>query len=299
MRILITGASGFLGKPLTRSLIARGHEVVALVRPGTQILENMKFGDRVFRIVERDLVGNFDLHDLEGIHAVITLAQERHFRQFPGDSIRVFDVNVRANLLIWRWAAQTEVSKIIHASSGSVYQPRNGLEALTEVDPIRILDPEDFYATSKVMAEQIFSLFRDQSRDLTILRPFFLYGPSQSADKLVGRLAKSIIEQSEISVSSSHETHLNPTFIEDAVKIFVDSLELRGHTTVNCAGPSVVSIRELATLIGAALGVSPRFKEICQSGNSYIGSVKKQSELFGPPKYTVEQGVRLCFQRSG
>jgi len=296
--VLIFGASGFLGYRLTEMLLERGHAVTAVVRPGQSALDKLSRLSSALHIFEADLSRDYPPFELPDVKVVFTLAQSRHFRKFPEDAQQVFDINVRANLRIWKWAASVGIPKLVHASSGGIYRSQERIESFSESDELEIANPPDFYTRSKVFAEQLIDDFRSQFESTLIVRPFFLFGPSQSSDRLVGRIGDAIRRREPIPVPENGEVYLNPSFIDDAARLFADSVDLEGHEITNCAGLNVVSLRELATLIGDLLGVPPIFREEERPSKRWVGSIEHQTKLFGAPEFTIDRGLARCFSRT-
>ena len=126
MRILITGAGGFLGKRLTRQLADLGNEVTAIVRRAPPAEDLRYFGGAGINVLKVDLA-NLDCGALpRGIDAIYSIAQSSHFREFPAKADDIFAVNVSANMKLLQWAMDNKVRKFVFASSGGIYGGRAG-----------------------------------------------------------------------------------------------------------------------------------------------------------------------------
>jgi nucleoside-diphosphate-sugar epimerase len=90
------------------------------------------------------------------------------------------------------------------------------------------------------------------------LRLFAPYGPGQ-VDRLIPRLIESVRNGSPIMLSRGGEPRLRPIFISDLVEVFAQAVSGAGSGVVNVAGPTTVSIRDIAELAGEVLGRSPVF----------------------------------------
>src|SRR5438105_228018 len=120
MRVLVAGASGFIGRRLTRKLTEEGHDIFCVRRDrgaestsGTDV-----FWDLESSVTPRDLPGRVD--------AVAHLAQARHYRQFPDDAPEMFRVNVAATAALLEYSRQAHASVFCLVSSGTVYEPYDG-----------------------------------------------------------------------------------------------------------------------------------------------------------------------------
>src|SRR4051812_36742986 len=116
MRVLITGASGFIGTRLTRRMAAAGHEVFAVYREcgrraecGVPVVWDLGRGAR-----PRDLPARIDW--------IAHLAQSRNYRRFPGDAAEMFRVNVAGAAELLDFAADASVAALCLVSSGTVYE---------------------------------------------------------------------------------------------------------------------------------------------------------------------------------
>lgn len=183
MRILVTGANGFVGRALCHYFLQDGrHEIVAAVRkevsPGTS--------------TARCAVGNIDQHTswayaLKGIDVVVHLAARAHLlRQPPTDSLAAYrSVNTAGTINLAFQAAHAGVRRFIFISSIKVCgegQSHPGQEAYCE-DQLPV--PGDAYAISKWEAEQgLWGIVETTGMEGVVLRPPLAYGPRVGANFL-------------------------------------------------------------------------------------------------------------------
>src|SRR5690348_9110014 len=128
MKILITGAGGFLGKRLTQRLAANGHEVIAAMRADPPTEDGHYFASGKVRMLKLDLSRLEDEQLPAGVDVVYSIAQSSHFRHFPEKAGDIFSVNVTANMKLLQWAMDRGIKRYIFASSGGVYGGRSGQE---------------------------------------------------------------------------------------------------------------------------------------------------------------------------
>jgi UDP-glucose 4-epimerase len=160
MRVLVTGASGFLGHAILPALRAAGHEVRAPARADTG-----------------DLAGTVEwTRHVEGVDAVVHLAALAHARGV--DSARLRAVNVDATLALGR-AALAEGARLVFMSSSKVLGEESGAAPLAGDGPMR---PQDAYARAKAEAET--GLRALPGLALTVLRPPLVYGEGVKANFL-------------------------------------------------------------------------------------------------------------------
>ena len=281
MKILLTGASGFIGGQLGRSLAAR-HQVIALVR------RRGSAADWADAEVLQDLtepLGRSQLPDR--VDAVIHLAQSAHYRDFPDHAGDVLAVNVVATQQLLEYARLARVSSFVYASTGGVYG--TSFERFAESDPV---DPIDFYLSSKYSAELMIGNYRRFFRTI-VLRPFFVYGPGQAARMLVPRLIERVRQDEPITIDGQPGLKVNPIFVSDAIRVFEPVLEFADSGVFNVAGNEVVTMTELVSLIGAVVGSEPIIEYVQASNEGdLVGDTSRMREVLGVvPRMTLRAGL--------
>lgn len=289
MRILLTGATGFLGRQLVKHLLGRRHEIFAVTRPSATDRQTSALAAEVHR-VPIDLSQPFETYELPQVEAVVTLAQEREFRDFPETAGRTMSVNVESNVRLWAWASQTGVTKVVHASSGGIYGSGTGL-AFTEDTLPPPHAQNSFYLGTKLCAEIALRSFFPLFQSIVIVRPFFLYGPGQDPDKFVQRMITKVAIGNPIALGEPDGIRTNPIYIDDAARLFADALDLDRSLTVNCAGSEIVTLRSLCDEIGQCLGTEPVYIDSRSGTDDCIGETALQFQLFGTPKVGITEGI--------
>lgn len=272
MRIVVTGAGGFIGRRLVRRLVAEAHEVIAIVHPDS--VTRVRIGLPSSGI---DLLP-LDLQDLDpaglpaAADALITLGQARAFRDFPAKAEEIFAVNVVANLRLLQWAIGARVPRVVHASSGGIYGGRRK-ETFHESDLVAVDSPLGFYLGSKLCAEIVLQNYRHYFDSAMILRPFFVYGPGQRRDMFIARLVDSVRSGSAIRLQGPNGLRVNPVYVDDAADAFAAALGLAGYHLINLGGPDVLTLREICDAIGKAVGQSPVFEQQPGEPVDYVGDI--------------------------
>jgi len=290
VRVLITGATGFLGRPLVHELVARGHEVAVTVRPHPGTPQAVQAFPTGVAVHEVDLSAPFDGSRLPRVDAVVTLAQERDFRDFPASASKTLEVNVGSNVRIWEWASRTGVAKVVHASSGGIYGSGTGL-AFTEDTLPPPHAQNSFYLGTKLCAEIALRSFFPLFGSVVIVRPFFLYGPGQDSDKFVQRLIHNVANGRPVTLGGPDGIRTNPVFVDDAARLFADAIDVGGSFTVNCAGAEIVNLRSLCDLIGRHLGTDPVYVDATNVPDDCLGDTTLQFEVFGAPRVSLDDGI--------
>lgn len=172
MKVLVTGASGFVGRHLCKYLNNTGHDVIALVRAQGTLIEGAKLV----------VVADFNLPDslddiLKECGAVIHLAGRAHIlNDTAEDPLYEFRrVNVGMTEKLMQRAAKVGVRRFIYASSIGVNGNENSGHPFVETDPV---NPHDLYAVSKLEAEQVVKKTAAQTgMEYVIVRPALVFGP--------------------------------------------------------------------------------------------------------------------------
>jgi UDP-glucose 4-epimerase len=166
MHVLVTGASGFVGRALVNDLAAQGHRVRAAMRQPADI-----FARQVEVVAVSDLARTIEWRPLlRDMEAVVHLAGIAHAG--PGIAEDVYDrVNRAATAGLAAAAAGTGIRRLVFVSSIRAQAGAASDQVLTETDPPR---PTDAYGRSKLAAE---TAVRASNVPFTILRPVLIYGP--------------------------------------------------------------------------------------------------------------------------
>ena len=290
MKILVTGAGGFVGKRLTRYLAENGHQVFSIVRSLPLPADKHYFLSDNISLLALDLL-SLDCSQLpDDFDAVFTLAQSAHFREFPVKAEDVFTVNIAANFHIWQWAAQTNIQKCIHISSGGIYGGKFG-KVFQEDDLLAVDSPLGFYLGSKLCAEIIFQNYKSFFKAAVILRPFFIYGPGQRKDMFIARLIESVRTGEPVFLKGKDGLRVNPVYVDDAVIAFSNALRLTGHHIINVAGPDILSLREVGNIIGNVIGKQPDFKMEEGMPADYVGNTDQSLKILDHPMTSFVDGI--------
>src|SRR6185369_13968964 len=216
VKVLITGAAGFIGTALCRSLEQAGHDIVAVsrgpMRPAAGRIEWMPF-DLAQPGARLPAVG--------GIDAIVYLAQSRDYRRFPERALDIFQVNVAALLMTLDWAREHGVRRLVYASTANVYQASR--KPLSEGGR---LHPESFYGQTKLMGEQLVQAYAGHMY-CVVLRLFSVYGPGQTG-MLVPDLIERVRTRTPIHVQGTLGLQLTPAFVTDVAACIEGALHVTG-----------------------------------------------------------------------
>lgn len=246
MRILITGATGFIGRHLVARL-ARVHEVYALVRQiPTSPLPTVHY-------LCQDLAQPLDRRQLpQQLDAIIHQAAVIDTAGVD-DSIP-FLVNVVGTWRLLEYAATAGVQTFVHASTGGVYGCSQ--QPLRESDP---LNPMDLYSLTKAQAELAVQAASGTFHKV-VLRYFFPYGIG-TPNPIPAYVRRAVCGE-PIEILASGGPLFNPLHISDAVEATVQALSLTCSVTLNIAGKQVTTFAEIATMAAHSVGRQPLLQPI-------------------------------------
>jgi UDP-glucose 4-epimerase len=279
MRVLVTGANGFIGSAFVRAA-SGSHEVFALARTPGPKLSGVEW-------VMHDLVEPLALARLpERIDAVVHLAQSRRYRDFPDGAYDVFDVNTRSTLELLEYARRAGARSFVFTSSGGVYG--YSYEHFAETDPV---SPLNFYFTSKYSAEMLIANYQ-RFFNTVVLRLFFVYGPGQDR-MLIPTLIDRIASGDAVTVEGDPGLRINPIYIDDAVRVFEPALQFSGAGVFNVAGDEAVTITDLVEVVGEVMEREPLIEHAeGDSSGDLLGDNGQMREVLGVvPEVPLREGL--------
>lgn len=173
--ILLTGATGFIGRAVSAALLANGTSLVASVRArhaqASPVAEGLRW------VVVGDINALTDWQTpLDDVQVVVHCAARAHvLREQATDALAAFrEVNVAGTLRLAQQAAQVGVKRFVYLSSIGV----NGNQTFVPFDEAATPNPHDAYAVSKLEAEQaLLALAAQTGMEVVIIRPPLVYGP--------------------------------------------------------------------------------------------------------------------------
>lgn len=189
--VIVTGASGFLGKSVTHALLARSKNVFAVSRSHdiSNKFNNIEFESRNLQVVKINSYTDVEewKQKLENIDVVVHCAGLVHSHSNDLASFR--KANVEATVLLASYAAKAGIKRFIFISSVSVYG-NVSTKPFTEDD---IASPSNSYSISKFEAERaLIEIASKTAMEILIIRPPLIYGPNAPGNyNLMTKLIKS------------------------------------------------------------------------------------------------------------
>lgn len=259
MKILVTGADGFIGSHLVEELVRTGHEVRAFV------LYNSFNSWGWLDECAPDVKGKFevfsgDIRDPAGVRAamkgcdrVLHLAALIAIPYSYHSPDTYVETNIRGTLNVLQAARDFDITNLIHTSTSEVYGTAKFVP-ITEDHPLNGQSP---YSATKIGADQLaLSFFKSFDMPVSIIRPFNTYGPRQSARAVIPTVIGQIISGiSQIKLGACTPTR-DFNFVKDTVSGFIAALNSRNGIgeVINLGSNYEISIIDTVRLIAKVMG---------------------------------------------
>jgi UDP-glucuronate 4-epimerase len=309
MRILVTGAAGFIGSAICEQLVLSDHNVTAVDNFSDYYDVSLKHlrVKELLNSVNLEVL-NLDICDqvkVEKIIAssspeiVIHLAAQAGVRLGVSDSRKYVDSNLVgfSNVLIS--AIENKIPKFLYASSSSVYGDKADIPYReSELN----LHPNSFYGSTKLANELLVpTLVKNSKTTARGLRFFTVYGPWGRPDMAYFRMIANVIAGAEFKFFGDGSIERDFTFISDAVRSVINlTLELEGRKpgfsdVVNLGGGRPLSMNYLMEVVSSLTGKKVSFERFetnlndarkTMSDASYI-----QNLIGSKPSTKLEDGI--------
>jgi len=306
MRILITGAAGFIGSHLVDRLLARGDSVLAIDNFDPFYSRSFKENNlssaashAKFTLCEADIRSAESLtsldQQLDGIDVIVHLAAKAGVRPSIEDPVGYQETNVKGTQNMLELARRTGVKQFVFASSSSVYGVNPNVPWSESDTGLKPISP---YASTKVSGELLGHVYSHLYGIRFIgLRFFTVYGPRQRPDLAIHKFTRMIRDGKPIPLFGDGSTRRDYTFVADTVTGILGALNYTDSPfeVINLGNHHTVSLSEMVAVIEANVGrkaILERLPEQPGDVPQTWADISKATTLLAyEPATSFEQGV--------
>ncbi len=286
MKLLITGASGYLGAAILHEALAEGYRIRVLLRPES---DRSQIPDEV-EIIQGNLLDSHSLHQaMKGCGAVIHSAGlVSIWRRNPND---FYQTNVLGTVNILRAARDEKVARVVYTSSFFALGPTRERPA-DETWSNHLTLPPTEYARSKTEADKRVMNWVEEGNNAVLLYPVFLYGPGKSEKgNCVSTLLEDYINRRIPGVIYGGNKRWTYSYLQDVARGHILALE-KGRTGEKyILGGEDATLRELFDIVKDITGVErSRGRRTSRFLNQYAWLEETKARFFKQytPKMTRE-----------
>lgn len=308
MKVVVTGAAGFIGSTLVDQLAADSmNEVTALdcFLPDSYSAESKRLNIESFdkranvKFYELDLRKDFDFSLLDGVDCLINEAAMPGLVKSWSDLDLYMACNVSAVDRLCKELVRRSIP-LVQISTSSVYgETATGNEGSN-------LKPTSPYGISKLAAENLIDAYSTQfGLRYTILRYFSVYGPRQRPDMAYNLICQSILEGKEFQVFGDGTQSRSNTFVSDVVDAtIIAALSPASNEIYNIGGSEEVSLLDVISIIESLVGKKANFQFGPERPGDQLRTManieKAKRNLNWSPKVSLQEGLgkQIHWQRT-
>ncbi|KXG09008.1 dTDP-glucose 4,6-dehydratase [Anoxybacillus sp. P3H1B] len=305
MKILVTGADGFIGSHLTEELVRQGYDVKAFVYYNS--FNSWGWLDTSPESIKKELeVFAGDIRDphgvkeaMKGCDVVLHLASLIAIPYSYHSPDTYIDTNIKGTLNVLQAARELDIQKVVHTSTSEVY----GTAQYVPIDENHPLQGQSPYSASKIGADQMaIAFYRSFETPVAIIRPFNTYGPRQSARAVIPTIITQLASgKRKIKLGSLHPTR-DFNYVKDTVNGFISVMKHDQSIgeVINIGSNFEVPIGETAQLIAEIMGVDIEIEtddarirpEKSEVERLWADNSKAKTLLGWEPKYGGKEGFK-------
>ncbi len=248
MKILVTGATGFVGSHLCAELLRQGYQVIGLSHSGrTKSIESL-LGKDSFHLIKGDIRdADFILNAVGGnnVEAVFHFAALLPETDHLGDPFASFEINTRGTLNLLHAASLNHVETFVYASSIDVYSEPPKYLPVDEEHPVQ---PVTAYGISKLAGELYCNLYCGLMK-VAILRFSIIYGEGQDQDRAIPCFINHAVNSKPLEIHGDGMQECDFVDIKDIIRASILVLEKGLPGIYNIGSGESISVIDLAERI--------------------------------------------------
>jgi len=299
MRVLVTGAAGFIGSHLTDTLLSEGQTVLGVDNLCTGSLENLRHLDHEsrFEFLEHDICEEFDPGHVDYVFNFASPASPEDYTRLGTETLLVGSTGTRNALEI----AKKYGARFLHASTSECYGDPN-VHPQTEdywghVNPI---GPRSVYDEAKRFSEALTMAYhRYFGVNTRLVRIFNTYGPrlQMNDGRVISNLLTQALKGEDLTIYGDGSQTRSFCYVSDEIEGILGLSRTEEHGPVNVGNPSEWTILECAKAVLRVTGSKSKitYRPLPQDDPAQRQpDISKARRLFGwEPKIDLETGLRL------
>lgn len=301
MKIVVTGAAGFIGSQLSERLVAEGNEVTGIDRMSDYYDPARKAQNLAalqasadFGFLETDL-NEVDMDSLlDGVDAVFHLAGQPGVRASWGEEFSLYlEDNVHATQRLLEAAKGRGLRRLVYASSSSVYGDAEHYPTSEQELP-RPVSP---YGVTKLAAEHLCGLYWKAFEVPTVsLRYFTIFGPRQRPDMAFSRFVDAALDDRPVEIYGDGKQTRDFTYVDDCVEATISAASSgRPGGVYNIAGGTQASVLDVLEILGGLLGREVKREHheamVGDARRTGADTASARGELGYDPKVPLQTGI--------
>src|SRR6187399_1502929 len=256
MRIVVTGAAGFIGSHLSEALLDRGHHVIGVDNLRTGDVANIAhLRDRDFEFIRHDITRHIDIEgDVDFIFHWASPASPIDYLELPIQTLKVGSLGTHNALGL----AKKKGATFVQASTSEIYgDPLEHPQKETYWGHVNPIGPRGVYDEAKRFAEAItLAYHRTHGVNTKIVRIFNTYGPRMRLRD--GRAVPAFVSQAlanqDVTVFGDGTQTRSFCYVTDLVRGIISLMDAKTNEPVNIGNPHEVTIEEIARTIIRLIG---------------------------------------------
>jgi dTDP-glucose 4,6-dehydratase len=302
MRVLVTGAAGFLGSHLTDRLLGEGNTVVGVDNLSTGNLENLAHlsHEPRFRFEEQDICQPFDLGKFDYVFDFASPASPPEYLRLGIETLRVGSVGVENTLKI----ADQHNAGFLHASTSECYgDPLEHPQRESYWGNVNPVGPRSVYDESKRFAEaMVMAYHRSRGVDTHLVRIFNTYGPRlhPSDGRVISNLMMQALRNEPLTIYGDGKQTRSFCYVDDLIEGILRLSRSTEHFPVNIGNPHEFTILECAQAVLDVTGSKSelRFEDLPEDDPTRRQpDITKARTLLGwEPRITLKEGLEKSLE---
>lgn len=303
-KVLVTGGAGFIGSHIVDRLLESRNEVAVIDNfdafyQGKEKNIERHLKNENFRMVRGDIL-DYDLllRTMKGVEIVFHEAAQAGIRYCNLNPIKAHKVNVEGTLNVLMAAKESNVKRIIYASSSSIF----GNPKRLPIDEAYPTNPASPYGATKLAAEHYCLTFNKvYGLGAVCLRYFSVYGPRGRPDQVIYALANSMMRGESPTIYGDGSQRRDFTYVSDVVNanLLAAMTESIEGEVFNIGFGRDVSIKELFDMLAENLSdkvnnIVPRYLDKYRGDfeRTLADNSKARKKLGWKPEVTLEHGLK-------